>query len=240
MIGKRKIHSPLRPRRLQEHPMNRGSPLPGRIINVIEGGCYGEPSKIACKRHLREIQGSVYVSCQTTKRATPRKLLITFILEDEKWVVFAHEEALEASAIISNMEVCRILVDSESSVDIVFLEAFQRMGIDRQLINPRETMLMGFEGSTIQTVGEIPLPISLGEDPCSQTHVTTFLVVDSKQPCYNIILRRPTLNAIQAIVSSCLEMKVPTDYGVGELQGDQKSAGNVDATSSSKPWKQDH
>ncbi|KAL0416905.1 UNVERIFIED_CONTAM: hypothetical protein Slati_3522400 [Sesamum latifolium] len=99
------------------------------------------------------------------------------------------------------------------------------MGLEEKLIRPRETTLMGFEGSMIRAMGEIPLPISLGEEPYRKTHVTNFLVVDTKYPSYNIILGRPTLNTFKVVISiSCLKIKFLTEWGIGEVRGDQYSA----------------
>ena len=52
----------------------------------------------------------------------------------------------------------------------------------------------------------------------------TFLVVDCSST-YNAILGRPTLNSWKAVTSTYhLMIKFPTDYGVGELRGDQVAA----------------
>ena len=52
----------------------------------------------------------------------------------------------------------------------------------------------------------------------------TFLVVDYLS-AYNVILGRPTLNSWKAVTSTYrLMIKFPTDYGVGELRGDQVAA----------------
>ena len=52
----------------------------------------------------------------------------------------------------------------------------------------------------------------------------TFLVVDCSS-AYNAILRRPTLNLWKAVTSTYhLMIKFPTDYGVGELRGNQVAA----------------
>ncbi|KAL0360982.1 UNVERIFIED_CONTAM: hypothetical protein Sradi_3782700 [Sesamum radiatum] len=84
---------------------------------------------------------------------------------------------------------------------------------------------MGFEGSTIRAIGEVILPISLGEEPQIKKVMVHFLVVDTSYPSYNIILGRPTLNVIGAVIStSCLKVKFPTKYGIGEVHGNQKSA----------------
>ena len=48
-----------------------------------------------------------------------------------------------------------------------------------------------------------------------------FLVVDCSSS-YNAIIGRPTLNSWKAITSTYhLSIKFPTEYGVGEVQGDQ-------------------
>ena len=52
----------------------------------------------------------------------------------------------------------------------------------------------------------------------------TFLVVDFLS-AYNAILRRPTLNSWKAVTSTYhLMIKFPTEYGVGEVRGDQVAA----------------
>ena len=52
----------------------------------------------------------------------------------------------------------------------------------------------------------------------------TFLVVDYSS-AYDAILGRPTLNSWKAVTSTYhLMIKFPTDYGVGELRGDQVAA----------------
>ena len=52
----------------------------------------------------------------------------------------------------------------------------------------------------------------------------TFLVVDCLS-AYNAILGQPTLNSWKAVISTYhLMIKFPTDYGVGELRGNQVAA----------------
>ena len=52
----------------------------------------------------------------------------------------------------------------------------------------------------------------------------TFLVVDCSS-LYNAILGRPTLNSWKAVTSTYhLMIKFPTEYGVGEVRGDQLAA----------------
>ena len=63
-----------------------------------------------------------------------------------------------------------------------------------------------------------------GDYPQQITKEVTFLVVDCSS-AYNVILGRPTLNAWKAVTSTYhLMIKFPTEYGVGELQGNQIAA----------------
>ena len=57
--------------------------------------------------------------------------------------------------------------------------------------------------------------------PQQITRDVTFLVVDCSS-AYNGILGRPTLNSWKAVTSTYhLMIKFPTEYGIGELRGDQ-------------------
>ncbi|KAL0304077.1 UNVERIFIED_CONTAM: Retrovirus-related Pol polyprotein from transposon [Sesamum radiatum] len=150
---------------------------------------------------------------------------ITFTDKDKEGINYPHEEALVVSAVVSNIEVRRILVDSGSSVDILFEATFRKMRMKREDLTPKETTLMGFEGSTTRALGKVTLPVSLGEEPRIKIVMVRFLVVDTSYPSYNIILGRPALNAIEAVISTlCLKIKFPTEYEIGEVRGSQWSA----------------
>ncbi|GAV66077.1 LOW QUALITY PROTEIN: hypothetical protein CFOL_v3_09588, partial [Cephalotus follicularis] len=64
---------------------------------------------------------------------------------------------------------------------------------------------------------------SAGTTPRQTQVEITFLVVDTPSP-YNAIVGRPSLNLMEAIVSTRhLLMKFPTRFGVGEVRGDQQA-----------------
>ena len=73
-------------------------------------------------------------------------------------------------------------------------------------------------------LGTITLPITIGDYPQQITKDVTFLVVNYSSAYYAII-GQPTLNSWKAITSTYhLMIKFPTEYGVGELRGDQVAA----------------
>ncbi|KAL0433295.1 UNVERIFIED_CONTAM: hypothetical protein Slati_2663800 [Sesamum latifolium] len=149
---------------------------------------------------------------------------ITFTEDDEKGVIFPHEDVVVITIVILNMEVRRILIDSRSSVDVLFLEAYQKVGLDESLISPHDTNLIGFEGSIVHSLGEIILPFHGRRTETKDSHAP-ILVVNTTHPSYNVILGRPTLNAFRTVIStSCLKIKFPTPYGMGEVRRDQVKA----------------
>ena len=81
--------------------------------------------------------------------------------------------------------------------------------------------LIGFEGIRVFPLGAVTLFVMVGDYPQQITKDVTFLVVDCSS-AYNAILGRPTLNSWKAVTSTYhLMIKFPTEYGMGELRGNQ-------------------
>ena len=73
-------------------------------------------------------------------------------------------------------------------------------------------------------LGSIRLVLTLGDPPCQATTAVMFLIVDAPS-AYNILLGRPSLNAIRAIPSSYhMVIKFPIANGVGMVRGDRRVA----------------
>ncbi|GAV74316.1 hypothetical protein CFOL_v3_17796 [Cephalotus follicularis] len=116
----------------------------------------------------------------------------------------------------------RILIDSGSSVDILYKHAFDQLRIAVDQLKPVKTPLVGFAGEMVHPLGSIDLSVVVGTAPRQTQVQMTFLVVDTPSP-YNAIIGRPRLNLMEAIVSTRhLLMKFPITFGVGEARGDQQ------------------
>nr|XP_009420585.1 PREDICTED: uncharacterized protein LOC104000295 [Musa acuminata subsp. malaccensis] len=135
-----------------------------------------------------------------------------------------HDDALVISARIANAQVRRIMVDTGSSTDILYFDAFRKLGLSRENMKPICSALTGFTGDSISPLGAITLPLTLGAPPRSKTVMTTFLVVDLPT-AYNAILGRPTLNKVRAVVSTYYQtVKFPTHAGVEEGAGSPRES----------------
>ena len=76
----------------------------------------------------------------------------------------------------------------------------------------------------VQPVGTVTLLVVVGSYTKQITKSVNFLVVDCSSS-YNAIIGRPTLNSWKAVTSTYhLLVKFPTEYGIGQAQGDQLAA----------------
>nr|XP_009409681.1 PREDICTED: uncharacterized protein LOC103991866 [Musa acuminata subsp. malaccensis] len=135
-----------------------------------------------------------------------------------------HDDALVISARVANAQVRKIMVDTESSVDILYFDAFQKLGLARENMRSMCSALTGFTRDSISPLGAITLPLTLGTPPRLKTVMTTFLVVDLPT-AYNAILGRSTLNKVRAVVSIYYQtIKFPTHAGVVEVTGSPRES----------------
>ena len=118
----------------------------------------------------------------------------------------------------------RILVDSGSSVNILFKRAYDQMKMEAADLKPCQSRVHGFNGSATIPTGMVELPVELGVGERRRVRMLQCIVLDIDSP-YNAFLGRPALAEFRiAIVPWCLTLKFPTDHGIGIFQGDQATA----------------
>ncbi|KAK2997261.1 hypothetical protein RJ639_025909 [Escallonia herrerae] len=190
------------------------------VINTISGGPsaggLSSSSRKAYARHVNLTQGS-------TKR--PRtSTSLEFNDADLDGISLPHDDALVITLRVDAFNIKRFLVDTGSSADIIFEDAFNQMGISDDRVKPISSPLYGFTGTSAPVRGIASLTIVVGEPPRQAVHTLDFLIAKIKSS-YNGILGRTCLNKLHAVASTYhLVMKFPTPVGVGLVKGDQTLA----------------
>ena len=192
---------------------------------MISGGfAGGGESSSARKAHLRSIRSAEIGEIQAVSKLPRLDTSITFSDSYLEGCQHPHDDSLVVRAVVANKTVHRVLVDNGSSADIIFASTFDKMGIRRERLEPVNTHLRGYSGEKELPLGSIQLVLTLGEPPCRATTAAGFLIVDAPS-AYNMLLGRPSLNAIKAIPSAYhMMIKFPIVSGVGMVRGDQRVA----------------
>ncbi|XP_018846012.1 uncharacterized protein LOC109009834 [Juglans regia] len=138
--------------------------------------------------------------------------------------LYPHDDVLVVTMLVANFTTRRILINNGNSADILFWDAFTWMGIDPSRLQPVPMLLKGFSGDMVQLVGIITLSVLIGKAPYTPSTMADFIVVKALSS-YNIILGRPTLNSLKAVMSTYhLKMKFSNPMGVREVRGKQMLA----------------
>ena len=194
----------------------------GEIRIIIGRTSTGQSSK-SKKTYLKVVQ-NVQLSGRSPRTRSMGESAISFTDEDAKRIHHPRDDAIFITRLIANYTTRRMLVDNGSSADILYYPAFQQRRLGRDQLRPVCSPLIGFGGMKVQPIGTITLPVVVGSYPQQVTKEVNFLVVDCSSS-YNAIIGRPTLNSWKVITSTYhLLVKFPTEYGIGQAQGDQLAA----------------
>ena len=192
---------------------------------MISGGfAGGGESSSARKAHLRSIRSGEVMEIQAVSKLHRLNTAITFSDSDLEGCQHPHDDPLVIRAVVANKKIHRVLVNNGSSADIIFASTFDRIGIGKEKLEPVSTHLQGFSREKVLPLGSIQPVLTLGDPPCQATTAVKFLIVDAPS-AYNMLLGRPSLNAIKAIPSAYhMMIKFTTTSGVGMVRGDQRVA----------------
>nr|KYP45835.1 Uncharacterized protein K02A2.6 [Cajanus cajan] len=136
------------------------------------------------------------------------------------------DDPMVISVEIHNCIVKKTLIDQGSSADILYWNTFKQLGISEKELLPYDDPLVGFAGERVSTRGYIKLFTRFCFDEQESREVQVKYIVVDASTSYNILLGRPSLNALGAIVSTPhLAMKFPSNKGkIITIHADQKAA----------------
>jgi hypothetical protein len=153
---------------------------------------------------------------------------LTFDARDVDLRSAPHMDAMVINCSVAGWDLHKVLVDNGSQADIIFLHAFDRMGISHSLLKPSDNPLYGFGGKGTFPVGKIELPLSFGVEPNARSEQVTFEIVDMLYP-YNAIMGRGSINKFEAAIHGLyMCMKIPGPQGVITVYGNQQTARNIE------------
>ncbi|XP_064950522.1 uncharacterized protein LOC135604801 [Musa acuminata AAA Group] len=131
-----------------------------------------------------------------------------------------HDDALVIFIRIAKAQVKRVMIDTRSSADVLYLDAFKKLSLTKEDLTPMVSTLTRFMRDFISPLETTILPITIGEELRAKTIMTTFMVIDLPS-AYNVILGRSMLNKLKAVVSTYHRaIKFPTSAGIGESRSD--------------------
>ncbi|GAV91606.1 hypothetical protein CFOL_v3_34998, partial [Cephalotus follicularis] len=178
----RREEAPRQQEERQEQQQPRG------VIHTIYGGvAYGGDHK-----NMRKAYGRQSIAVQQVHHSKRLKTgggeeVITFSEADYEGVRLPHDDPVVVTLLVELFIMKRILIDSGSSVDILYKYTFDQLRIPTDQLKPVKTPLVGFAGETIRPLGSINLFVVAGTAPRHTQVEMTFLVVDTPSP-YNAIV----------------------------------------------------
>ncbi|VFQ62080.1 unnamed protein product [Cuscuta campestris] len=162
-------------------------------LQVIYGGPEGGDSASQRKKWGRELYVGTVALNPRSKQA--RREPSTFTDRDLPATGEDHNDPLVITMDMGGVDVSRVLVDTGSNVNVLYLDAFEKLKLCRTRLEPLKTPLSGFTGDSVEAEGSI------------------------------LLTCRPGINKVRGVISMAhLCMKFYTPGGIGQVRGDQKKA----------------
>ncbi|XP_026458539.1 uncharacterized protein LOC113359059 [Papaver somniferum] len=145
---------------------------------------------------------------------------IEFSPEDMIGLYAPQNDVIVITAWIGMFRVHLILVDTGSSVSVMFSGDYSSMNLPHDLIEEDENPIIGFSGEVTKAIRKVKIPVTVAD----KSILGNFLLLDCRAP-YNAIVGRDWMHDIGAVTSSyhqCLKFFTPE--GVVKVRSDQMAA----------------
>jgi len=148
----------------------------GVILAITKGSNEDHGNKRQRKEHMRRVH---HLTTEGPHKNSQRSHIpITFNSTYLKLRDYPHTDVMVFETSLAGWAVTRILVDTDSSVDILVASTFNNMKLNRNLLQPSGRPLYGFNGKQVKAIGKITLPVTFKDQNNSRTEHITFDVVD--------------------------------------------------------------
>ncbi|CAL9016409.1 unnamed protein product, partial [Prunus brigantina] len=154
--------------RPQQAPAPNANRQINMIITISGGPTLAGPSNRSVKQYVRAAHYPQVFGIKSDRHRKFAKVgwePITFSEEEEEGIIYPHDDPMIIHVEIADYDVGRVLIDTGSSVNVIFADAFSGLGIADSMVNRQITPLLSFSGDLVQPVGSISLPIAFGVAP---------------------------------------------------------------------------
>ncbi|GAA0150727.1 hypothetical protein LIER_37168 [Lithospermum erythrorhizon] len=103
---------------------------------------------------------------------------ISFSNAELQGLELAHDDRVVIAPVIANYTAERMLVDTGSSADILYLSTYDKLGLPCNMLQPMHTPLTGFTRHSFYPKGMVTLDFTVGSSNKKSTIRAQFTVVD--------------------------------------------------------------
>lgn len=161
----------------------------GRIHSIFGGFKGGGLTSSSWKRYIHSINSVYAKDCGECGNHPD----ITFTVRDFEGIQPHEDDPIVVILRITYYEIERVLLDQGSSADLIYGDAFEKLGITEADFLPYDGALVGFSGERFYVRGYVELNTVFGEGNSVESFAIKFLVVKCTSP-YNVLIGRPSLN----------------------------------------------
>ena len=173
-------------------------PLCGTINTIYGGFTSGGSTSSARKKHLCHLQSINHITHSHHRHRMP---LITFRNDDFHGLYHQQVDPMVITVELENYFVKKVLIDQGSLVDILYWATYQKFQLPTTAMVPYDEPIDGFSREKVSTHGYIDLHTVFCDGAHTKTIPIRFLVIDAPTS-YNVLLGRPSLNTLEAVISA--------------------------------------
>ncbi|KAG8635625.1 hypothetical protein MANES_16G049870v8 [Manihot esculenta] len=142
----------------------------------------------------------------------------------DKTIEFFQKDSLVIKILLNSYEVRQVLVDIGSSVNLLILNVFNKLGLNKNSLVRVFYPLVGLGDKIMVVLETINLPLVLGDEKYRRELYVEFAVVDIPF-AYNVILSLPNLNYHSIILKlGAMCLKLPALGGIVMVRGNPRLA----------------
>ena len=161
-VGNKSQHESSSSSRDEDHPFQPPQNVIGEI-KMIAGGPFTGGSFRSLKKACQRQVNSVSMVPSFKQRQTNQDM--SFDKEDTRGVKQPHNGPLVITLTIEGFNTKRILVDNGSSINIIYLPAFQQLKLDPGRLCPFNSPLVSFSGDRVYPKGIVTLTVTVETHP---------------------------------------------------------------------------